>query len=375
MIYIPKIKGELEQNNVSYFIPKHLLCEDTEWAKTDPKTITIYIDAVGGLESYPDILKARVNNKLPYKIILDFPRETFNINMFNNIVARLPEIYAAQDSLIIHNICDVRASTTFPDRFKTVPVDFYMCETYYKCILTTHPYDKTLIVDRPAGLNLLIGKLKAKFGRFLASYYFYKHDLLQTGVLGINAYPEDIENMMKANPKYLDYEYFNTIKNYLGPADDIIIVETNEGITAANGWPFDANIFARSSVSYVSETYDMDRHQYPYIVTEKTYRAIINRHPFVIQGSSGQLSLVKSLGFETFSSVISESYNEYDHTNHNFEHVEKTVLAGKELVHKIPTCPELVQEIVNHNFDHFCKSASVEYENLVNRVLEFVNNG
>lgn len=369
MIYLPSlIKGHISS---IFFLPPELLTVDIDLAKNSTNIITVYIDVVAGTDTYSEILKTRIKNKLPTNIILDFSRESFGSYMYDVFSNAIPEINLISNKLIIHNICDLRCYTPIPENYKTLAIDYYMLETYYNCILKDHPYNIEPVASRNNGLNLLIGKLKTKFGRFLTSYYFYKHDLLETAVLGLNAYSEDIENMMKVHPEYLDYNYFNKIKNYLGPADHTDIVETDEGITSGTGWPFDHNIFKNSSVSYICETYDIDKGRYPYLMTEKFYRSIVNRHPFVIQSSPGQLDLVKTVGFKTFSDIIVEDYNTYD--TFNFEHVEKTVLAGKDLVQKIPSNIALVQEIVDFNFNHFEKLSKNALVQFRSKILKFIN--
>lgn len=358
MIYAPTLNKD--QTNLVKFFPKNIFTLDDEVATLHPNLVTLYIEAHNGLSIYKNIILKRIANNLKTKIIIDFSRETFDITEYNRMMGDLPEINLVKDILLIHNISDVRSDTPFSLNLNRLPIDFYIMETYYKCLIEDHPYDNTPVTHRDNGINLLIGKLKVRYCRFLTSYYFYKHGLLKKGILGINAYPEDIENMMKTHPEYYNESYFETIKQYLGPADNTILLVTNEGITSSHGWPFDHTICRKSSVSYVAETFDMDRGYYPYLITEKFCRPIINRHPFVVQSAPSQINLFRSLGFQTFSTLISEDYNFYDHLHHNYEHVEKTVLAGKELMNKIPENYDLVQEIVNYNFDHFCKLA-VEY--------------
>lgn len=369
MIYAPTLHKD--QTNLVKFFPKNIFTLDATLATLHPNLVTLYIEAFNGIDEYKDIILKRINHKLATKIIIDFSREPFDINAFNSMLSCLPEINLIKDILLIHNVSDIRSNTAIPLNLKCLPIDFYIMEAYYKCLIKNHPYDNTPIKMRDSGINLLIGKVKVRFCRFLTSYYFYKHNLLKKDILGINAYPEDIENMMKMHPKYYDEVYFQTIKNYLGPADNTMLLVTNEGITASHGWPFDKNIFKKSNVSYICETFDMDKGYYPYVITEKFCRTIINRHPFVVQSSPSQISLYKSLGFQTFSTLISEDYNFYNHTNHNYEYVEKTVLAGKELMNKIPENQNLIQEIVNYNFDHFCKLAVAYIQNLKREFFTF----
>ena len=334
------------------------------------------------------LYKHRRNKDLNTKIIIDYSLEGLcydGIWDINNIISMLSmfndyNVNFSTDVLFVHN--------DYYNRYITSPIikplsigkniscDHHAIEAYSKCILTDkNLIDNTLVKDRNNGLNLLIGKLKAKHARFLTAYYFYKHDLLDPAVLGIHALPKDILRMMKKYPKYDDINFYNKIINYLGPADSVSLQEeTNEGLTAkSGGWPFDPNIFKNSTVSYVCETYDPpDRGPLNLLITEKSYRPIINKHPFIVQGSSDQLRTIKSLGFETFSSIIDESYNEYDQLD--YSHVEKTVLAAKDLLTKIPNNIDKVQEIVDYNYKHWLGRTKAEYDTTNQYLKNFINN-
>jgi hypothetical protein len=45
-------------------------------------------------------------------------------------------------------------------------------------------------------------------------------------------------------------------------------------------------------------------------ITEKTFKPLVNFHPFVMFGDPGSLALIRWLGFKTFAPVIDESYDE-----------------------------------------------------------------
>jgi len=48
----------------------------------------------------------------------------------------------------------------------------------------------------------------------------------------------------------------------------------------------------------------------PLFITEKTWKAILNCHPFMIIGNHGILNHLKKLGYETFEDIFDESYDE-----------------------------------------------------------------
>lgn len=50
-------------------------------------------------------------------------------------------------------------------------------------------------------------------------------------------------------------------------------------------------------------------HDDPIFLTEKTFKPIMYRHPFVIWGQTGSLAYLKYLGFETFENLFDETYD------------------------------------------------------------------
>jgi hypothetical protein len=66
--------------------------------------------------------------------------------------------------------------------------------------------------------------------------------------------------------------------------------------------------------------------QYPYpYLTEKTFRAILYKRPFVILGAPGSLAQIKKLGFKTFDHLWNEDYDLIQDPNHRIQAVIKIV--------------------------------------------------
>lgn len=57
------------------------------------------------------------------------------------------------------------------------------------------------------------------------------------------------------------------------------------------------------------------------VFTEKTAKPIVAKRPFVVFGSPGQLKALRRLGFQTFSSVIDESYDDEQDRDKRFRQV------------------------------------------------------
>jgi len=70
-----------------------------------------------------------------------------------------------------------------------------------------------------------------------------------------------------------------------------------------------SDIYHKVKVDIVNETYYFKEDQLHF--TEKVFKPIMLGVPFVVNGVRGYLSGLKQLGFETFDTVIDESYDQY----------------------------------------------------------------
>jgi len=61
-----------------------------------------------------------------------------------------------------------------------------------------------------------------------------------------------------------------------------------------------------SETNYFNDFADMDQ---PAFLSEKTFKAIVFKHPFILVSSYNTLAYLKSIGYKTFSPVIDETYD------------------------------------------------------------------
>lgn len=78
---------------------------------------------------------------------------------------------------------------------------------------------------------------------------------------------------------------------------------------------FSADFYQQIGVDIVCET--VFAYPYPFI-TEKTYRSIACLRPFIIVGPYQLLEFIKSFGFQTFSVIIDESYDQIKNPEERF---------------------------------------------------------
>jgi len=106
-------------------------------------------------------------------------------------------------------------------------------------------------------------------------------------------------------------------------------VDTNKNFEGTHNGCVDHNdclpiyheIFGRYAIEIVVETsvYDMGW------FTEKTTKCLAAGKPFILFGTLGQLQYLQDMGFETFGSVIDESYDQEPNVEKRFDMVCKEI--------------------------------------------------
>jgi hypothetical protein len=100
-------------------------------------------------------------------------------------------------------------------------------------------------------------------------------------------------------------------------------------------------------------------------VTEKTFKCIVMKHPFVVLGPYKMLEFMKSRGYKTFSPFIDESYDDIENDD------ERLLAVGNEIKR---LCNLSEDELVR--FTEFAKPIVEHNENVVRNVTDFttINN-
>jgi hypothetical protein len=124
-----------------------------------------------------------------------------------------------------------------------------------------------------------------------------------------------------------------------------------------SGAPMHSNqlsLFAESADSLlylVTETVANGRRLH---LTEKTFKPICLRMPFIIAGTRGSLAYLRSYGFRTFGDLWDESYDDEVHDDQRMEKIA-WVLQGLDgaSVKEKQRLFDLAQEICEYNYNHF----------------------
>lgn len=138
------------------------------------------------------------------------------------------------------------------------------------------------------------------------------------------------------------------------------------------------SLVSETCVTRQTFTYNNNKTDAPVFITEKTYKPIMYRHPFMIQGQPGILKHLKKLGFETWDNLFDESYDEIsdnslrlDKILDNATSLFKNVYSRKNT--SIFSYDKLTEDKVEHNWNLFFNGQVVEqriYQDIVVPFLE-----
>jgi hypothetical protein len=135
------------------------------------------------------------------------------------------------------------------------------------------------------------------------------------------------------------------------------------------GFPKNQNLsdyFNRSYFSIVTESRTLGNHEGGVMITEKTYRAISHKHPFILVSKHRSLEALKSLGFKTFDSVWDESYDTIVDDDQRFNAIADLVesLCNRNLDEVLEACRPVIEYNLNH-LEALCDNFKSRIENII----------
>lgn len=150
-----------------------------------------------------------------------------------------------------------------------------------------------------------------------------------------------------------DWDYDSFVKEYESNPDNINIRNTEEDMHYS-GFPYSIDLFKNTSISVVLETNLWPVGDNNPFFTEKTYKAIINKHPFLMLNQTNSLSFLKKYGFYTFEEYM--IHRNYDSCSDIFER------------------NKLVVDNLNYFLENYKDDINKKIENNYNIMVSYYNN-
>lgn len=147
-------------------------------------------------------------------------------------------------------------------------------------------------------------------------------------------------------PELTDSQYQEFIDSHQRNPDRIAYIGTKT--FRHDSETYDHRLYADTSFSVIAETTFENRAHNPFI-TEKTWRAMANHHPFIMAADTGTLSHLESLGFRTFREYLARP--DYDGLTDIEQRLQAVVENVRYWTENIQKHADDIKRDVQHNYD------------------------
>lgn len=167
-------------------------------------------------------------------------------------------------------------------------------------------------------------------------------------------------------PELSDASFNSFVQTYKRDLDQVQIYKDFKEFEL-NSMYYDVGIYRNTDFSIIAETTFSNKPVVNPWVTEKTWKTILNHHPFIFAGDVGGLAYIRSLGFETYDHMLAvphydEISNIEDRLNaivintrywlENDFHQEQIEIAHFNLTRLKELYKENLDKILNFQLDH-----------------------
>lgn len=189
------------------------------------------------------------------------------------------------------------------------------------------------------------------------------------------------DDLLAKMTPYLEDSYWSYVgQGRLLPGDVLVRGEFHNG--TVNDRHYISNWYTDTCFSLVSETaVDTETMGLGFVpgevfISEKSFKPLSYWHPFVTYGTRGTLQYMRSLGFETFGSIIDESYDTIVDSKNRLNKISQVVddlykeFSQTKSVFQTPAA----QDIVQHNYHRFWDAGLVDHlflTQIVEPIVEF----
>lgn len=271
------------------------------------------------------------NNLYGSQIMFDFQSEGYQqqiIHFMNDVVKELVSNYKGFTVDMFHyysGVLDIEENINY---YKSLPFE-HLPNNVWVSPIPIQPYiikplfKEQNVINRKVKINTKLKKFISMNGnprthRRIAYKWLYKNDLIKESFYSFDA-SKIIGDSYQNNPLLKKYD--SIVDNWVESRTMTLSKEHGDTLTDDRIKKEDIYYFDNSYFSLVQETFydnllDYSSGDIPFyeciLISEKTYRPIYFKHPFVMLGVKGTLAALKKSGFKTFSPHFNESYDDID---------------------------------------------------------------
>ena len=311
--------------------------------------------------NYSEKIIDRIKKKLPTRVLIDYGHETgVSEDDFTKTLTRLKQM-GLEENQITFSFNTSAKKLWLENHNQIIFSDYFAISASSLHTQYNQPASIVSVEDRPLRVNFLTAKLYKKSRAHMLNALF-ESNLRHSTLLGILGNSKHLDDEFKTNSEFVKFVDSNS-----GSLDNVPTqVAQDEGgypdVLTSQGWSNNCAVYDKSSVSIICETHETNDSTF---ITEKTYRSILNRHPFVIRAAFPILKHLQTLGFKTFSDFIDERYDESGEISREYSNL--LVERAEQLLDVVKKNPGKIQEIVDHNYNMLLRHGQAELDRLVSR--------
>lgn len=191
---------------------------------------------------------------------------------------------------------------------------------------------------------MLFGKMSRKYRCDVFKSLADNNLLTEDEVLWSLQFKHFSEPLQKRMMENIDYQKYRSYERSID--DDQYKKYGNAGLL---GYPYDEKFYTETCMSVIFETYaEHSKGDFDYL-TEKTWRAVANKHPFLLIASNSVMSHLSDMGFHTFTDTYLPQGKDY--------HFENVINNFPEYYTKfrdfVLNNPQEVLDRVEHNYKRY----------------------
>lgn len=247
-----------------------------------------------------------------------------------------------------------------------------LIHTYHSLIIKGHSYSTEYSSGDNKGL-FLIGK-PDKPHRIGLLKKFYESNKLDSILWSLNV-NDSLKQKIKDDyfSEYTSEEFDKFIVNCTKTLD----YKFTGSVFAHIGFPYDTALYQNTRFSIVSETWatgytanegNIDRP----LITEKTWRAIANHHPFIMLGPQYNITWLDNKGFDTFTEYMPILYNNISDLDRRMQAIVTNAFHFSKINKNVES---RLRNIVKHNHELFLrlgKKAIDDFLKPLNENIDFL---
>lgn len=317
----------------------------------------------------PDFVLKKINESRA-KILVTNVYEGFS---FDRMISYVNEYFIKKYDLSLENFVFLTGNKFKPDNVNAIYCNFWekigfqnnnsieVYNNYYDLIFndTIRKYKFICLQRRPHPYRLAV---------YTELYPYKQNSLLTMGIgdddpfIKDNFHKEATQFYKLYNKSYSKFKVKNLIKTL--PAQYDVNLSTKNPT-----FDYDITKFQESYLHVVSETY-FENGVDQIFFSEKVFKPVIHFQPFIMFNQTGTLQEFRSMGFETFSDIIDESYDEmYDNSDRLYATINSILEFTKQDKSTLSKIMKKIFPTLSHNYFHLMSRIRNSNENIKSQLI------